>query len=282
MLFRRHFLIGALLSIATVLKLAIARVSAQSNKSKSEILQDLTQVSIIFLGERHDNAMDHQEQLAILQALHRKNPKIAIAFEMFQRPYQFALDEYLAGTISEDQLQEKTEYRDRWGFDWNYYAPILRFAQRYRLPLIALNTPTEITRKVAVRGLSSLTPEEQRWIPPIADIITDDPDYRRYLNQIYQQHQHGAQGNSQNFDRFVEAQVLWDETMAEAIAKFARTHPDYQILVLAGRGHILYGYGIPRRVQRRLGAVTMRSVFFGEEFEESKSDRKPSDYQWIP
>ncbi|NJN62127.1 MAG: ChaN family lipoprotein [Coleofasciculaceae cyanobacterium RL_1_1] len=54
------------------------------------------------------------------------------------------------------------------------------------------------------------------------------------------------------FDRFFAAQVLWDETMAEAIAQAYRDDPDRQIIVLAGRGHIAYNFGIPSRVQRRV------------------------------
>jgi uncharacterized iron-regulated protein len=147
---------------------------------------------------------------------------------------------------------------------------------------LALNTPTEITRQVATAGLTSLTPAERQWIPPLSEIKTDDGDYRRFLQESYQQHHHGSQGNSKGFDRFVEAQILWDETMAEAIAKFAQSHPNYQMLVLAGQGHIIYGYGIPSRVRRRLGEVIMRSVFFGDFSVESRGERQPVDYQWLP
>lgn len=283
MISRRQFLkLETILGLTLLMTMAMTQVSASDPSNQRKILAELAQANLIFLGERHDSVVDHREQWAILQALFRKNPRIAIALEMFQRPYQFALDDYLAKKINEDQLRQKTEYDERWGFDWNFYAPILRFAQQHQLPLLAINTPTEITRKVASGGLNSLTTEEKRWIPPIQEIMTDDPGYRDYLHQIYQQHQQDAQGNSDRFDRFVEAQVLWDETMAEAIAHFALSHPDYQIVVLAGRGHIIYNYGIPERVQRRLGAVKMRSVFFGDELYPPKGDRPPVDYQWVP
>jgi uncharacterized iron-regulated protein len=265
----------------------MTRIFAKKPANKAEIIQDIAQATLIFLGERHDNAEDHQGQLQILQALYDQNPRIAIAFEMFQRPYQFALDDYLAGKISEDQLQLQSEFDERWGFDWQDYAPLLRFAQCHQLPLLALNTPTEITRQVATAGLTSLTPADRQWIPPLSEIKTDDVDYRRFLEESYQRHHQSSQGqsfqgNSKGFDRFVEAQILWDETMAEAIAKFAQSHPNYQILVLAGQGHIIYGYGIPSRVRRRLGSVSMRSVFFGDFSSESRGERQPVDYQWLP
>ncbi len=40
--------------------------------------------------------------------------------------------------------------------------------------------------------------------------------------------------------------------MADAIANFVKVNPDYQVIVIAGSGHIIYGYGIPSRVARRL------------------------------
>jgi len=40
--------------------------------------------------------------------------------------------------------------------------------------------------------------------------------------------------------------------MAAAITNFLQTDTDKQIIVLAGKGHIQYGYGIPSRVARRI------------------------------
>lgn len=137
--------------------------------SQKQILADLKTAEIIYLGERHDSQADHQAQLAIIEYLQANNPQIAIAFEMFQRPYQIYLDQYLAGKISENQLREKSEYDQRWGFDWEFYAPILRLAKAKKLPAIALNTPTEITRKVAREGLESLSTSEMTYIPPKRD-----------------------------------------------------------------------------------------------------------------
>lgn len=247
--------------------------------SQKQILADLKTAEIIYLGERHDSQADHQAQLAIIEYLQANNPQIAIAFEMFQRPYQIYLDQYLAGKISENQLREKSEYDQRWGFDWEFYAPILRLAKAQQLPAIALNTPTEITRKVAREGLESLSTSEMTYIPPKSEINQDNEEYRQQILAVYQQH---TGGKSQGFDRFFLAQVLWDETMADAIAKFWQAHPEYQIIVLAGKGHIAYGYGIPSRVQRRLGdRVSQRSVFLGDAPQLSPTEtKKPADYFW--
>ena len=251
--------------------------------TNQEILQQLLKAKVVYLGETHDSAEDHQAQLKIVREMQRQNRKIAIAMEMFQRPFQSAIDNYLAGKLTQEQLVEQTEYDRRWRFPWESYAPILRFAKENQLPVLALNTPSEVTRKVASQGLESLTAEEKKHIPPISEIRTDNAEYRQLLLEVFQQHQKAAQGNSTAFERFLQAQVLWDETMAEKIAEFVKANPDYQVVVLAGKGHIIYGYGIPSRVERRLGVgnLKVRSVLFNSSDNPALSvDRPIADFVW--
>ena len=65
------------------------------------------------------------------------------------------------------------DYQRRWGYDWELYAPILRFARAERIPVLALNTPSEVTRKVARTGLNQLSFAERQWIPPISTRLAE-------------------------------------------------------------------------------------------------------------
>jgi uncharacterized iron-regulated protein len=220
--------------------------------------------------------------LDIIQSLYQRQPKLVIALEMFQRPYQPILDRYLAGKLTEAELRTQSQYDQRWGFPWEHYAPILRFAKEKNLPLIALNTPSEVTRKVARQGLESLGPAERKWIPPLSQINTQQPSYRQRLLNIYQDtHQHS--GAADNFEPFFQAQVLWDETMAAGIAKLLQTHPDHLVVVLAGQGHVIYGEGIPSRVARRMagspGFQQLVLLLNPADIDPGLS-RQPADYFW--
>lgn len=254
---------------------------------QEQVLQELRDAHVIYLGETHDSEADHQAQLEIIRALHRNNPNLAIAMEMFQRPYQGAIDRYLQGEITETELIAETEYENRWGFPWEYYAEIVRFAKDNQVRILALNTPTEITRKVAREGLEGLTEEEQVYIPPFAEIKTDNADYAQMVREVFEQHQAAAHGSSLKFENFFLAQVLWDETMAETITEFVKENPQTQVVVLAGQGHIVYGYGIPSRVERRVGdrlgmePFVQRSLLFNlpEELR-ATGDRPIADYFW--
>ena len=130
----------------------------------SETLAAIAPTQVVYLGETHTSESDHTAQLDIIQSLDEQND-IAIGLEMFQRPFQAALDGYLAGTLTEAELIEQSEYETRWGYDWEFYAPILRYAKENQIPLIALNTPAEVTRQVAIDGLQSLTGDALTYIP---------------------------------------------------------------------------------------------------------------------
>ena len=230
----------------------VAQSDVKLTSPQQKTLEQLQTANVVYLGETHDSESDHQQQLAIIQALFKHKPRLAIGLEMFQRPAQPLLDRYLAGKISATQLRQQTEFDKRWGYKWEYYAPILEFAKANQLQLIALNTPTEITRKAAKNGLESLSTAERGFIPPFAQIERSNAKYQQMILASYQQHAGIVSINSKSFDRFYTAQLLWDETMAQSTANFVNQNPDYQTIVLAGSSHIIYGYGIPDRVQRRL------------------------------
>lgn len=255
-------------------------LAQEDTVANEAVLAAIAPNQVIYLAETHDDPADHAAQLQIIQTLSEQGD-IAIALEMFQRPFQSALDGYLSGQLSETELIAASEYETRWGFDWEFYAPILRYAKENSIPLIALNTPAEITRKVATSGLESLAGEELTYIPPISDIDLSNADYKEQIANIFSAH--GGMGHSLNIDNFFAAQVLWDETMAEGIAMQIEAQPDRQVIVLAGEGHILYDYGIPDRVERRVPSIKQSSVrLIPSQPEENPSESQPaSDFVWI-
>jgi uncharacterized iron-regulated protein len=253
----------------------------QKYQDESAVLQQFAQANVVYLGEVHDRLEDHQVQLQIIRALHQQHPKMAIAMEMFQRPAQPLLNQYLEGQISETDLVARSQYEQRWGYAWEFYAPILRFAKQHRLPVIALNTPTEVTRKVARQGLEGLSVAERQWIPPQSAIVLGPQSSAQRMQKIYAE-SHQGKGQSGGFERFFLAQVLWDETMAERIAAWVQENPDGLVVVLAGQGHIAYGEGIPNRVERRLQGLkdfAQFSVLLNAT--ENKTERAIADYLWI-
>ncbi len=203
---------------------------------------------IVYVGEYHDSFAHHAVELRVVKSLFEKNANLAIGMEMFQRPFQGALDDYLRGSIEEREFLKRSEYFSRWGFDYNLYKPILDFARREKIPVVALNLRREIADKVAREGMDALTPDEKKEIPIETDF--SDTAYRDRLKRVFSEHKGSKE---RNFEHFYQAQVLWDETMALSIDEYLKKNPDRQMVVIAGAGHLSYGSGIPKRTFRRNG-----------------------------
>jgi uncharacterized iron-regulated protein len=120
---------------------------------------------------------------------------------------------------------------------------------------VALNAPREITRKVAREGLDALTPEERATVPPL-DLTVEA--HRAFVREAFGAH--GAQMDAAKFERFYTAQVVWDETMAEGVARWlAAAGPGSRMVVVAGNGHVQGRHAIPARAERR-GAAPYVSI----------------------
>jgi aminopeptidase N len=215
-------------------------------KTMNAVMDGAAGKKIVYVGEYHDRFAHHNVQLQVIKSLHKKDPKLAIGMEMFQRPFQKTLDDYLGGAIDEREFLKRSEYFKRWGFDYNLYKPILDFARTEKVPVVALNLTREIVEKVSKNGMDALSDEEKKALPQQMDF--SDDDYRDRLKQVFSQHK---SPDERSFDFFYQAQILWDETMAESIDRYLQQHPDHRMVVLAGGGHIAFESGIPKRSFRR-------------------------------
>ena len=218
----------------------------------AEIVSQVEDRTIVYVGEKHDRYGDHLLQLEIIRDLHQRYPKLAIGMEMFQRRYQEALDEYISGKTDTQTFLKRSGYLNTWRFNYHLYEDILQYAREHRIPVVALNQEHELVSKVANQGLDQLTQEEKGRIP--AEMALDDEPYRERLRGVFEIHQTELLGRKapQVFEHFHQAQILWDETMAETIASFLTDRSDFHLVVLAGSGHLAYGSGIPKRAYRRI------------------------------
>ena len=78
-----------------------AAMAGNKKLSFPAFMDELDQNRVIFVGEIHDRYDHHLTQLAILQALHHKNPRLAIGVEWFQQSFQPVINEFLAVKFDE-------------------------------------------------------------------------------------------------------------------------------------------------------------------------------------
>lgn len=203
---------------------------------------------VVFVGETHDRYGDHLNQLEIIKELHARDAGIAIGVEYLQRRFQPQVDDYIAGRTTERDFLRATEYYSGWGYDYRLYAPIFRFAREHHIPVRALNVPPSLPSAVAKVGLENLSPEQRAELPKQIEPASDA--YKARLREAFDVH---SAGHLQ-FDRFVEAQLVWDEGMAESAAEYLDANPGRRMVMLTGSGHLAFGHGIPQRLKRRTGA----------------------------
>ena len=213
----------------------------------NSIIPRLSEDRVVYVGETHDQFGHHLNQLEVIRQLHRRNPEMAIGMEFFQQPFQSVLDDYIGGRTSEKEMLLGSEWYDRWRYDYRLYRPIMQYAREHGIPVIALNVSRELTDRVSEVGFAGLSAAERAGIAQELD--SSDEHYRERISAVYQAHPHSKSGD---FERFLEVQLSWDEGMAERVVNYLQQHADRYMVVLAGSGHLMYGNGIPDRVQRRL------------------------------
>lgn len=218
--------------------------------SKEQLIDFLTPARIIYVGEVHDNLEDHRVQLEILKEMNNRfQGKVAVGMEMFRRPAQPKLNQWLEGSLSDKDFRKL--WIENWGMEMGYYQELLNFIKENKIPLIALNASQEWEVKVGMKGINGLSAEEQKALP---QIDRTDPYHRQALQAIFKGHGPTGQQGGEGFTSFYDTMLLWDETMAESIARYLSSPEgaDKKMVVFAGGFHVGYGFGIPRRAFRRL------------------------------
>ncbi|MGD8369350.1 MAG: ChaN family lipoprotein [Desulfobacterales bacterium] len=241
--------IGAgMLMAAAVLTLAAAdqdqlySIAGQKKVPLKEAASALKKDRIVLVGEHHDNAAHHAQQLAVIRTLKEAGAKVAIGMEMFRSDSQSALEAWTAGKIPEAEFVRI--YYDNWNFDWELYAPILRFARDSGIPVVGLNVSRKITSQVARRGFQSLSEEQRGKLKDVACVV--DRTYMEFIKRAYGAHAHG----NLDFTFFCEAQLVWDNIMAINALDFVNANPDYVMVIVTGNGHAWKG-GIPAQIASR-------------------------------
>lgn len=222
-------------------------VNLQSGLTLDRLVRQLAAKRVVFIGEIHNRYDNHLNQLEIIQRLHALDPDMAIGVEYFQQPFQSHVDDYIAGRISEDEFLRTTEYFSRWGFDYRLYAPIFRYARAEHIPVRALNVPTALVSAVAQFGTGNLSKaglskKDLSYLPKT--FLPASAAYKKRLREAFEEH------SGMTFPHFVEAQLVWDQGMADCAAAYLEAHKGVHLVILAGAGHMEFGSGIPHRLER--------------------------------
>ena len=179
-----------------------------------KMIKDLANYEVVFIGEHHNNSINHWLQLRITKALfEQKNGQLTLGAEMFERDNQTQLNDYLSGKLNEKILKDSMRLWNNYETD---YRPLVDFAKERNLKFIATNIPRRYASIVARKGLDSLntvTEKEKAWMMKLpVEVTLETPGYPE-MKEMMGDH---AGPNAMNF---VSAQAVKDATMAESIFK---------------------------------------------------------------
>ena len=236
--------------------------------SEDELFAHLAHFRVVYVGESHDSLDDHAVQLQILTEMNQRFPgRVALGMEMLRRPAQADVDRFLAGELTEKEFLRV--WQKNWGpRSFPYYRDILTYCQQNDIPILALNAGRDLDGALRTGPIESLEPEFAERLP---ELDLSDPYYRATMESFFK----GHEGGSNQVEVFNRIQVLRDETMADTAAEFLRSPEgaDKRLVVFAGGNHVRYGYGIPRRLFRRVPAPYLVVDPFTVDFPEDKKDK---------
>jgi uncharacterized iron-regulated protein len=176
-----------------------------------KMLNDAKQADVVLFGEMHDNPICHWLQLELTKDLYQiKKEKLVLGAEMFEADDQIAINEYLAGKISEKTFKDEVKLWPNYKTD---YKPLIDFAKNNKLNFIAANIPRRYANLVYNKGiekLDSLDSEAKKWICPLP--MKYDGTIKCYKDIFESAGGHGG-------ENLPKSQAVKDATMAYFISK---------------------------------------------------------------
>lgn len=212
---------------------------------------------VVFLGETHLDDVTHQVELEMLRQLALwSGGKVVLSMEQFEWDVQPVLDDYLAGRIREPEFLANAR---PWGNYREAYRPLIEFAKRAGVPVVAGNFPTPLRRKIAGSedNWAKLTTEERKWVPD--QILLHTAEYWARVDRATAAHGPGGAAPSPA-DRRYSTQALWDNAMAEGVARATDRHPGHVVLHIAGKFHVEYHDGTVSQFLKRRPDVAITTA----------------------
>lgn len=213
----------------------------------------------VLVGESHTNLCDHAVKARLIEALAGSGHRFSIGLEMLPVTVQPVLDRFNARAISAADLGEEVGWEKLWGYPYAQYRRVFELAEKYGLPVAALNIPRQVLTNYRDKGEEGLSPEERRLLP--GRVIPVSPAQQAALEEqvgLHQSMRTAASGSnatsgkapamSAMAERFFLVQALWDSMMAEQALAW-RGKLGLPVLILAGSGHVEHGWGIEYRLR---------------------------------
>lgn len=243
---RSIFMLSVLL-VSCATRAQIYDSSGTNKLTLDQVVSSMSSGTILVIGEVHNQAPIRDQQLSTLNALRAAGHKVSVGMEFFYYPDQAVVQDYRNGLVSVEDLKKAVGWA---GFDIGLYTQQLLFPRNeFGEAGLAINSPKSLTRQISQQGLSSLSDEQKKIMPP--DFLQGNEQYReRFYNLMSDGHVPASK-----LDNYFQAQSTWDETMAWQSLEFMKDHTDQVFVIIVGEFHVQYGGGLPASLMRRIQSM---------------------------
>jgi uncharacterized iron-regulated protein len=236
----------------------------------------LMDYNVIFIGEEHGSQSSHHAELTILKGLAKRDANLVLALEMFERDVQDILDAYLKRKISEKKFLKQAR---PWPNYLEDYRPLVEFAKKKGMPVIAANIPRRAAAAVAMANKVSpdVMGEDRRYLPKTLHLKSKEY-YKRFASSM-EEMPHFTPMKGMKVDGLYKAQVLKDSVMAASIEPFL----DRRTLFCCGHFHSDYHLGIPYQLQKNHPKLKIAVIAMASSVENllMKERSKVADFIWV-
>lgn len=116
----------------------------------SDFLKTVSEARLVLMGDFHALAQSQKSQLRILKHLGQLRRKVVLALECFEQKDQALIDGLSLGKISEKDFLRQIKWQERWGFSFESYRELVRYAIKMKWPLIGLNVHKGVRTRAAL------------------------------------------------------------------------------------------------------------------------------------
>jgi uncharacterized iron-regulated protein len=231
---------------------------------------------VIFIGEEHGSRMSHEAELSILKGLSERDPKLVLALEMFERDVQETLNAYLRGEISEKRFLKQSRPWPNYSDD---YRPLIEFAKKKGMVVIAANVPQRTAAKVAMTN--DVSPDgvgaDRKYLPRKLHLRSKEY-YKRFASWMDEM-PHSTPMKGMDVGGLYKAQVLKDAVMGASLEPFL----DRRVLFCCGHFHSDYHLGIPFQLPKNHPKLRIAVIVTASTVEPlpMKERSRISDFIWV-
>jgi uncharacterized iron-regulated protein len=217
------------------------RLDSGTDISFEEVLRQIENERIIFVGEVHDDAGSHRVQSEVIRHLHENGKDIVIAIEIIPSSGQGMLDEWVEGNVSRYDFARF--FYNTVNVPYRYYKDIFEYARENKIPVVGIDSDTKLISDVSKKGFD-IAPDDFLEKIKFSD-CSGDREYARLIgfSLVKQYHESGL-------PFLCDGQRMRDAVMAFNIAAILKKG-NSTVVVLTGIGHAMK-FAVPRQIKEHV------------------------------